>query len=109
EAPGSTIALRMAISPTSAANSGLTAADQKVGLFTVPFVLNAVAPSRLVLGFNSLYESANRGDVIDDITPAGATGVQGIAYGGRLGAVDNPDVLYAGVGNKLYVRTIAGN
>ena len=111
--PGSLQPLNMRISPASAPFSGLTDADAKVNLATIPFAINAVDPSRLVLGLNSLYESFDRGETITDITPAGAFGVPGpvsnlggvgIAYGGRLGGMGYANVLYVGVGNKLYFR-----
>jgi VCBS repeat-containing protein len=76
--------------------------------FIQPFVLNAVDPTRLLIGTADLYESSNRGD---NLTPLGGFNgffVNAMAYGGRLNGVDNPDVLYAGFGATLKIRTSAG-
>ena len=50
------------------------------------FVLNAVEPSRMLLGFKGLYESttlASRGDVIKQIGPPLPSQISAMAYGGR--------------------------
>jgi hypothetical protein len=63
--------------------------------------LNAINPTRLVMsglnsvisGLNIVYESLDQGNTITQIN-----GLRGIpyamAYGGRSGGIDNPDVLY---------------
>jgi hypothetical protein len=70
--------------------------------FYTPLKLNAVVPSRLILGgANSVYESLDQGDTIREIGPgivANSTGP--IAYG----AGDNPDIVYVGAGTQVYVR-----
>ena len=40
--------------------------------------------------------------------PARPASVTAFAYGGRLNGVDNPDVLYIGIGGAVFVRTTAG-
>jgi hypothetical protein len=79
----------------------------------VPFVLNAVDPRSLVIGFHGLYESLDSpdispGDIITDITPDGlnANGTfTALAYGGY----NNADVLYAGTSTgQLFLRTNPG-
>jgi hypothetical protein len=83
------------------------------GLFINPVILNAVVPSRLMLGgYSGLYESMNRGKNISQIGVGVITqnDVDGyaIAYGGRRLGVDNADVLYVAHGPKIYLRTTAG-
>jgi hypothetical protein len=111
--------------------------------FVNPFVLNAVAPTRLLIGTSFLYESLDQGDNLmslgglidlrnngvdddqdgtadpdaDEWQPNGSFGaISAMAYGGRLGGVDNPDVIYVGSGNttaggqlaagRLFLRTV---
>jgi hypothetical protein len=94
--------------------------------FTAPFVplyeLNAVAPARLVTGSgagtNTVYELLNAATAPNaaganwQAVPLGAGfgGVEGrsIAYGGRLGGVDNPEVLVVGSNGNVFVRSTAG-
>jgi Ca2+-binding RTX toxin-like protein len=100
-------------------------------------VVNAIAPTAaqitagestrvLVFGgtnatvtVGALYESkdagsaaASGGFVNDSWTqiPTGAGFVKAgaVAYGGRSGGVDNPDVLYVASGSRIYLRTTAG-
>lgn len=72
--------------------------------FYTPIKLNTVAPSRLIIGAsNSVYESLDQGDTIREIGPrivANGTGANGIAYGAK----GNPDILYVGAGDRVYVR-----
>src|SRR5262249_22944127 len=66
--------------------------------------LNEVAPRRLVFGAkNSVYESLDQGDTIREIgggISANGTGPNPIAYGAK----GNPDILYVGSGNQVFVR-----
>jgi len=82
--------------------------------FYNPFVLNAIDPSRMLIGTASIYESLNRGDSLNDL---GFTGQfiggfsgwgQPIAYGGRLNGTANPDVFYVGAGNHILHRVNSG-
>jgi hypothetical protein len=103
-----------------------------VGQFVTPIALNAVAPAgsspstRLVIGggtnqntpVGAVYEATNAGlapsasFVNWTRIPTGpgfrAANANAIAYGGRSGGVDNPDVLYIGSSNRVFVRTVAG-
>ncbi len=102
--------------------SGLKTPDRKFGetsTYTAgpPLVLNAIEPSRLLLGTgNGVYESSNRGDTITDITPGGADlRVSALAYGGHLGGTDNVGVVYVGLRTRtepsipqLWLRSSSG-
>jgi hypothetical protein len=72
--------------------------------FYTPLKLNSVAPERLIIGAaNSVYESLDRGDTVTEIGPGivvNDTGANAIAYGSR----DDPDTLYVGFGEAIYVR-----
>lgn len=78
-----------------------------VSQFYTPIAVNNVAPTRLLIGgANSLYESLNQGDTIREIGPGisvNGTGADPIAYG----ATGNPDVIYAGAFDRVFVRTAA--
>jgi uncharacterized repeat protein (TIGR01451 family) len=78
--------------------------------FKTPVELNAINPTRLIIGgANSTYESLNQGTTIMEVGPGiGVNREHAIAYGGRRGGVDNPDVLYVGSGVRVFVRTTAG-
>ena len=87
----------------------LSGGAQLVPYFYTPIALNRVTPTRLVIGArNSVYESDDQGDTITEIGPGIATNetvpttsAVPIAYG----AVGNPDVLYIGAGNDVFIRT----
>jgi len=75
--------------------------------FYTPIKLNAVRPSRLIIGAsNSVYESPDQGDTVREIGPGvivNGTGPNPIAYGAK----GNPDILYVGAGNQVFVRKSA--
>jgi hypothetical protein len=83
--------------------------------FITPLELNAINPTRLVIGgANSVYESFDQGNTITEIDGPGAN-ENAMAYGGRSGGVDNPDVLYVGFNTEpgpsvptVLLRTTAG-
>jgi uncharacterized repeat protein (TIGR01451 family) len=76
--------------------------------FVTPLELNAITPIRLVIGGgNSVYESFDAGNTIAEINGPGANR-NAMAYGGRSGGIDNPDVLYVGSGTAVFLRTTAG-
>jgi uncharacterized repeat protein (TIGR01451 family) len=81
-----------------------------VSQFKTPVELNAINPTRLIIGgANSTYESLDQGATIMEVGPGiGVNREHAIAYGGRSGGVDNPDVLYVGSGTQVFVRTTAG-
>lgn len=75
--------------------------------FYTPYELNEVQPARLVMGTQTrIYESLDQGDTVTDLGAIGTA--QTLAYGGRSGGVDNPDVLYVGTDSGLFLRTSAG-
>lgn len=77
--------------------------------FYTPFELNTVNSARLVIGSSlDVYESFNRGDTLTRIDIPGVTTINTLAYGGRLGGVDAPDVLYVGTDAGLYLRETVG-
>ena len=75
--------------------------------FVTPIAVNGVNATRLVIsGANSVYESFDQGDTIRQILPAvvgNGTGVDPIAYG----AAGNPNALYVGSTDRVFVRTAA--
>ncbi len=81
------------------------------GQFTTPVELNAIIPSRLILGgANGTYESFDQGDTINRISPVviNGTGVDPVSYGG----LGNPELLVVGgrippeaAGDRLFMRT----
>jgi RTX calcium-binding nonapeptide repeat (4 copies) len=76
----------------------------------IRYVLNSVNPARMLLGFNNLYESTNRGDTIAPVQlGAGLSLVSALAYGGRnTNGTTNPEVAYVARGATLALRTAAG-
>jgi photosystem II stability/assembly factor-like uncharacterized protein len=74
------------------------------GQFVTPVILNVVDPDRLLIAANNgIYESFDRADTLRRISTVrvSGTGVSPLAYG----AADNPDILYAGSGGTVWVRT----
>jgi Domain of unknown function (DUF4214)/PKD domain len=98
-------------------HSGLIAADQPP--ITDPsrtdpdlYVLNAVTPGRLLLGFNGLYESFDKGDTItflDTLPTATTPRVTALAYGGtNPNGTANGGVVYVARGPGLRLRPADG-
>ncbi len=100
-----------------------------VAQFLTPTALDAIAPTadqlaagqstRIVIGGQNgvLYEANNAGTAATAAavawtlvpTAGGLGNVKAMAYGGRHGGVDNPDVLYVGDDSgRVFVRTTAG-
>jgi hypothetical protein len=73
--------------------------------FVTPIRLNTVNPSRLIIGAgNGVYESFDQGETIRQLLPAlpvNESGGHPIGYG----AVGNPDILYIGSQDTVWVRT----
>ena len=115
--------------------TGLTGSDRNFDNFSsIPYVINAVDPTRLLIGLNGLYESnhSSRGDVVDEIearsvikdpttgrqrpTVVLAGTVSALAYGGKERTTqdgveviqDNPEVIYVASGKRISVRSEAG-
>ena len=89
-----------AISPSLTVLSG----DAPVFGFSTPIRANAVAPGRVILGANNgTYESYDRLDSLTPISPepVNRRGHGPIAYG----VAGNPDALYFGSADHVYVRT----
>jgi hypothetical protein len=82
--------------------------------FYQPFVLNAINPSRMLIGTANIYESMNRGDSLANLGFTGFfignfLGASPLAYGGRLAGVPNPDVFYVGAGPTIRHRVTLGD
>jgi hypothetical protein len=88
--------------------------------FYDPLVLNTVDPTRLLIGTKSLYESFNQGDTLTNLNFSNGSYVGGrptsnnsmgepLVYGGYLGGVANPDLIWAGVGNQVIYREHLGD
>ncbi len=75
--------------------------------FVTPLAVNGVDGARIMFGAaNGAYESLDRGDTITRVLPAVAvngSGIDPLAYG----ADGNPDVLYAGSTDRVFIRTAA--
>ncbi len=78
--------------------------DERANLnfdFVQRIELNAIEPNRGVLGADSLYETFDRFDTLEEVLIGGVTAT---AYG----CVDNADFLYVGRGSSIVVRTEMG-
>ena len=76
------------------------------GQFVTPVVLNAVDPSRMVIGGStSVFESFDRGETLTDLTLV--PNAHAMVYGGYLDGVANPDVLWVVSDAGVYLRTSA--
>jgi hypothetical protein len=78
--------------------------------FVTPIKLNKVNPARLVIGAaNTVYESLDQGNTVTALLTASgsSTRATALAYGGWVGGVPNPDVLYL-AGAVVFLRTTAG-
>lgn len=74
------------------------------GQFTTPVVVNGVDGNRIVIsGGNGVYESLDQGDTIFRIGNfvGGGSGIDPLAYG----AAGNPDAVYVGTGDRVFIRT----
>ena len=80
-----------------------------IGSFTTPVELNAIAPTRLVIGgSNGVFESLDQGESTTFVGPGIGSFTNAMAYGGTKNGTPNPDVLYYGDGAVVYRRTAAG-
>src|SRR6185369_1438083 len=71
--------------------------------------LNAVNPLRILFGANNgVYESTNQGNTVIRLNTSVVNYPTKMAYGSRIGAVTNVDVIYVGVGATVQARTNAG-
>jgi hypothetical protein len=82
--------------------------------FYQPFVLNAIDPSRMLIGTENIYESLDRGDTLTNLGSTGDIigndfGASPMAYGGRLAGMPYPDVFYVGqTSNVIFHRVTLG-
>jgi hypothetical protein len=94
--------------------------------FFSPIAVNSVDPTRMLIGTDTLYESFDQGDSLTNLNFSNGSYVgaspsslslqafangygQPMAYGGRLGGVGNPDVIWAGIGNQIVYREHLGD
>jgi photosystem II stability/assembly factor-like uncharacterized protein len=76
------------------------------GQFVTPVELNAVTPTRIILGgANGTYETFDQGDTINRISTVviNGSGIDAVSYGG----LGNPELLVVGSGVRLFLRTAA--
>jgi hypothetical protein len=110
-----TAAVQLNITNGTYSGKKLTGAGSDPGLaFYTPYVLNAITPSRMLVGTQRIYESLDRGDTLNDLV--GDTGsaigdpvgyqarVNPMTYGSRSNGVAMPDALYVGAGSTIYHR-----
>jgi len=100
---------------TSGPGSGLTLFqfDPNIAFYQA-YVLNAIDPSRILIGTQSIYESLNRGDSLTNLGSTGffigdTLGSIAMAYGGRLNGVVNPDLFYVGSNTTIFHRVNIGD
>ena len=72
-------------------------------------ILNAVTPTRGIIGTNTIYESFNQFDTLIDLSGPTGTAVTAAAYGGYLNGIANPDVLWYATGDDIYLRSTANS
>jgi hypothetical protein len=76
--------------------------------FTTPLAMNAVAGGRLIISGNAnVYESTDQGATVTQIDTTNANELTKIAYGGKLGGVSVPGVVFYGAGSNIRYRTAA--
>lgn len=82
--------------------------SRPLGAFVTPIALNQAEPARLVIGAaNTVYESFDRGDTVEAIARrlvVNSRDADPIAYG----STGNPDILYLGSGDDVFIRSVAG-
>lgn len=78
-----------------------------VAQFYTPLSVNYVSGTRLLIGAsNGLYESFDRADSIDQISTQRVNASVGDPL--EYGVTGNPELIYFGAGNNLFLRTSAG-
>jgi hypothetical protein len=106
---GGGTALGLLISSGSGTGLTLSTFDPNIQFYT-PYVLNAINPSRMLIGTASIYESFDKGDHLANL---GFTGffISSLSYGSRLNGVLKPDVFYVGVfgTNRIIHRVNVGD
>jgi hypothetical protein len=99
---------------TSGPGTGLTLFQFDPNIqFYNPYVLNAIDPSRMLIGTGNIYESMDRGDSLANLGFTGffigdTLGASPLAYGGVSLGVPNADVFYVGAGPNIFHRVNIG-
>jgi hypothetical protein len=80
--------------------------------FYTPIKADALDPNRLIIGAkNSVYESFDQGSTISEVGKGivvnDALQRKALVYGGRSRGVGNPDLVYLGQNDRVFVRTAA--
>jgi hypothetical protein len=94
------------ITAGSGAGQNLLSFDPNLEFYQ-PFVLNAVDPTRMLIGTQNIYESTDQGDDLTNLGLAGGqvgspfqnSGNTGMAYGGMFNEVANPGIFYVAANN----------
>ena len=77
-----------------------------------PVRVNNISPKRiLIAALSGLYESTDQGDSLTQISNHVIGDGQGhgpLVYGGAPAGVNNPDLVYAGIGKQMFSRTTSG-
>lgn len=95
--------------PVMTISPGNTFFTQSEGRFVTPVVVNENNGARLIIsGSTRLFESTDQGENITSLGNLVANNSDSIDYGGFQNNVANPDVLYIGVGNQVFIRTTNG-
>ena len=77
------------------------------GQYDTPIAINAVNPTRIVIGgATSVFESFNYGNTLTNLNAVGDANA--MVYGGYVGTVANADVLWVASNSGVYLRTTAG-
>ncbi len=78
--------------------------------FYTPLELNAVDPTRLLLGaLNDVYESMDQGNTVSAVPAAGGANVRANSDAAMVyGHPDNAELIVLGAGSQVFVRTTAG-
>jgi hypothetical protein len=100
---------------TSGPNAGQTinATDPNIQFYN-PYVLNRVAPTRMLIGTANIYESMDQGNTVANFGFTGnfigdGLGNSPLTYGGRNGdGTLNPGSFYVGAGTTLFHRSQDG-
>ncbi|QSA97859.1 OmpA family protein [Methylococcus sp. EFPC2] len=98
--------------------SGIDPLDRNLGFDRIPMALNAIDRTRMVIGYNGIYESINVNlapgpnrvlplEQVSTIDPAVAgRPVRDLIYGGRIGNAANADLVIAARGSQVLVRQV---
>jgi hypothetical protein len=95
------------ISTAFPARTPLSGSPAPTGQFYSPIATNAAGGPRLIIGGgNGVYESLDQGDTVTQISTQVINQIRGspLVYG----TTGNPDFLYFGSVNSLYLRTTSG-